>query len=123
MAKVIPVGQPANDPERQAIAFLRDRLPDDWLIFHNFEMRQGREVFEIDIALISPHAVYLADVKGTRGTIDVYGSKWYPDGRPPFHSPLAKLRNHAKIMASMILENNPGIAAIYVKPMFTPRYC
>lgn len=109
MAKVIPIGQPANDSERQAIGFLRDRLPDGWLIFHNFEMRQGAEVFEIDLAILSPHAVYLVDIKGTRGLIDVYGSKWYPEGRQPFHSPLAKLRNHAKTMATIIRESNPGL--------------
>ncbi|NDY55826.1 protein kinase [Desulfovibrio sulfodismutans] len=108
MAKVIPIGQPVNDSERQAIGFLRDNLPDGWLIFHNFEMRQGEEVFEIDIAILAPHAVYLVDVKGTRGNIDVYGSKWYPDGRQPFFSPLAKLRSHAKTMATIIRESNTG---------------
>ncbi|AJY71289.1 protein kinase [Geobacter sulfurreducens] len=109
MAKVIPIGQPANESERQAIGFLRDHLPDGWLIFHNFEMRQGEEVFEIDIAILAPHAVYLVDVKGTRGNIDVYGSKWYPEGRQPFFSPLAKLRSHAKTMATIIRESNPGL--------------
>lgn len=109
MAKVVPIGQPANESERQAIGFLRDRLPDGWLIFHNFEMRQGEEVFEIDIAIVAPHAVYLVDVKGTRGNIDVYGSKWYPEGRQPFFSPLAKLRNHAKTLANIIRESNIGL--------------
>jgi serine/threonine protein kinase len=108
MAKVIPIGQPANESERQAIGFLRDHLPDGWLIFHNFEMRQSEEVFEIDIAILAPHAVYLVDVKGTRGNIDVYGSKWYPEGRQPFFSPLAKLRSHAKTMATIIRESNTG---------------
>ena len=108
MAKVIPIGQPANESERQAIGFLRDHLPNGWLIFHNFEMRQGEEVFEIDVAILAPHAVYLVDVKGTRGNIDVYGSKWYPEGRQPFHSPLAKLRHHAKVLASIIKESHKG---------------
>ena len=44
--------QPANDAERKAIGFLRDHLPDDWLIFHNFEICKGAEVFEIDIACL-----------------------------------------------------------------------
>lgn len=112
MAKVIPIGQPANESERQAIGFLRDHLPDGWLIFHNFEMRQGEEVFEIDIAILAPHAVYLVDVKGTRGNIDVYGSKWYPEGRQPFFSPLAKLRSHAKTMATIIRESNTGLVEL-----------
>lgn len=106
MAKVFPIGQPTNESERQAIGFLRDHLPEEWLLFHNFEMRQGEEVFEIDIAVVAPHAVYLVDVKGTHGNIDVYGSKWYPEGRQPFFSPLAKLRNHAKTMATIIRESN-----------------
>jgi serine/threonine protein kinase len=109
MAKVIPIGQPANESERQAIGFLRDHLPDGWVVFHNFEMRQGQEVFEIDIAILAPHAVYMVDVKGTRGNIDVYGSKWYPEGRQPFFSPLAKLRSHAKTMATIIRESNTGL--------------
>ena len=66
------------------------------------------EVFEIDIAVLAPHAVYLLDVKGTHGSIDVYGSKWYPEGRQPFHSALAKLRNHAKVIATLIREANAG---------------
>lgn len=109
MAKIIPIGQPTNESERQAIGFLRDHLPEGWLIIHNFEMRQGMEVFEIDVAILAPHAVYLVDVKGTRGNIDVYGSKWYPEGRQPFHSPLAKLRHHAKVLASFIRESNTGL--------------
>jgi serine/threonine protein kinase len=109
MARVIPIGQPANDAERTAIGFLRDHLPESWLIFHNFEMRQGEEVFEIDLALLAPHALYLVDIKGTHGNIDVYGSKWYPEGRQPFVSPLAKLRSHAKIMATIIRESNTGL--------------
>ena len=108
MAKVIPIGQPVNESERQTIGFLRDHLPDGWLIFHNFEMRQGKEVFEIDIAILAPHAVYLVDVKGTRGNIDVYGSKWYPEGRQPFFSPLVKLRSHAKTMAPSSARATPA---------------
>jgi hypothetical protein len=80
MAKVIPVGQPVNDAERSAIAYLRDRLPDSFVLLHNFEIERQGERFEIDIALLTPHALYLIDVKGTRGTIDVYGNKWYPEG-------------------------------------------
>src|SRR5215207_6109756 len=117
MAKVIPIGQPANDQERRAIGFLRDHLPDGCLFIHNFEMRQAEEVFEIDLAILAPHAVYLVDVKGTRGHIDVFGPKWYPEGRQPYSSPLAKLRHHAKVLKGLITDSNPGrreLSAVYV---------
>jgi hypothetical protein len=108
MAKVTAIGQPVNDAERTAIAHLRDRLPDTFTLLHNFEIERQGERFEIDIALLTPHALYLIDVKGTRGSIDVYGNKWYPDGRAPYPSPLAKLRGHAKTVKGLITQNNPG---------------
>ena len=84
MAKGIPIGEPVNEAERVAIAHLRDNLPDSYLLLHNFEIVRDRECFEIDLAVVAPHAVYLVDVKGTRGLIDVYGPKWYPNGRQPY---------------------------------------
>ena len=71
MAKVIPIGEPVNDAERLAIAHLRDNLPESYLILHNFEVVRGGEYFEVDVAVVTPHAVYLVDVKGTRGLIGV----------------------------------------------------
>jgi serine/threonine protein kinase len=108
MANVIPIGQPVNDAERAAIAYLRDNLPDSYTLLHNFEIERQGEHFEIDIALLTPHALYLIDVKGTRGTIDVYGNKWYPEGRAPYPSPLLKLRGHARTVKGLIIQAHPG---------------
>lgn len=117
MAKVIEVGQPVNDAERRAIALLRDGLPDSYWILHNFEIQRLDEFVEIDLAIIAPHAVYLVDVKGTRGQIDVYGPKWHPQARQPFTSPLLKLRGHAKALKGLITASQPGrrdLEGIYV---------
>ncbi|KYF75617.1 hypothetical protein BE17_48155 [Sorangium cellulosum] len=108
MATVIPIGEPVNEAERQAIAFLRDHLPSGYLVLHNFEIVRDGETFEVDVAVVAPHAVFLVDVKGTRGLIDVYGPKWYPEGRQPFSSPLAKLRGHAKAVKGIITSSQPG---------------
>jgi serine/threonine protein kinase len=117
MARVIAIGQPANDSEREAIAYLRDHLPDSCTLIHNFELKQGRELYEIDIALLAPHSVFVVDVKGTRGLVDVYGAKWYPEGRAPYHSPLAILRKHAKALKTLICDQHPAntfLRGIYV---------
>lgn len=106
MAKVIAIGQPVNDSERQAIVHLRDHLPASFTVLHNFEIQIGNELLEVDLAVVAPHAVYLVDVKGTRGDIDVYGGKWYPQGRQPFSSPLPKLRGHAKVLSGLIADSN-----------------
>ena len=112
MAKVHAIGQPVNDSEREAIAYLRDHLPDGFTVIHNFELRQGRNIFEIDIALLGPHCVHVIDVKGTRGHVDVHGSKWYPERRAPYHSPLAILRGHAKALKSLICDQHPTVRAL-----------
>ena len=97
MAQVIQIGHPANEPEKEAIAYLRDHLPADYRVIHNFELRNDDgQWFEIDIAVVAPHAVYLVDVKSTYGEIHVAGSRWHPEGRTPFASPLAKLRHHTR---------------------------
>ena len=108
MATVIAIGDPVNDAERRAIAHLRDHLSDSYVVIHNFEIRRDGETFEIDIAVLAPHALYLVDVKATRGLIDVYGSKWYPEGRQPFTSPLLKLRGHARAVKGILTESQPG---------------
>ncbi len=108
MASIVAIGEPVNDAERAAIAYLRDHLPNAYTVFHNFEIPRGGEFYEIDIAVLAPHALYLIDVKGTRGLIDVYGSKWYPQGRQPFTSPLAKLRSHARVIKGLLVDSQPG---------------
>jgi serine/threonine protein kinase len=117
MARVIAIGQPVNESEREAIAYLRDHLPNGVSLIHNFELKQGHELYEIDIALLAPHAVFVIDVKGTHGLIDVYGAKWYPEGRAPYHSPLAILRKHAKALKTFICDQHPAdtsLRGVYV---------
>lgn len=117
MATVLPIGEPVNNAERQAIAHLRDYLPASYLVFHNFEVRREGETFEVDLAVLAPHALYLVDLKGTRGLIEVYGHKWYPEGRQAYTSPLLKLRGHARTVKGILTESQPGsrdLEAVYV---------
>jgi len=108
MAKVIAFGEPVNDDERRTIAHLRSHLPDGYFVLHNFELNHDRQSYEIDIAVLAPHALYLVDVKGTRGVIEVSGGKWYPQGREPFYSPVSKLRSHAKALKGFLNQRHPN---------------
>jgi serine/threonine protein kinase len=120
MSLVVPIGDPVNDAERAAIGLLRDRGPASWTVFHNFEIVSSGESFEVDLAVVAPHAVFLIDVKGTRGLIEVDRSRWYPEGRAPFPSPLAKLRNHARTLKGLLTSSNPGrleLQDVFVAPL------
>jgi serine/threonine protein kinase len=105
MAKIIPFGQPANEGERDAIYYLK-RLPDDFEIFHNLEIKQNKETFEVDLVILAPQCVFVVDVKGTRGQIEVVGSRWHPENRQAYSSPVAKLRNIAKVLNTLFKDSN-----------------
>ncbi|MFJ9431104.1 protein kinase [Streptomyces sp. NPDC101490] len=114
MARIVPVGEPANDAERAVIAHLRDHGPADWTVLHNAEIaRYPRELFEVDLVVVTSHAVYVIDVKGTRGRIDVEGSQWHPAGRAPFRSPLPKLRANSRQLKGLLEQQDLRLGRLY----------
>jgi uncharacterized protein YegL len=98
MAKIIALGEPVNDWERAAIGWLREHLPAEHTILHSFWVERDRQRYEVDMAVVAPHAVYLVDVKGWRGPIHADQRKWSIPGKSE-PSPLKKLEAHAKEMA------------------------
>jgi len=73
------------DWEREALAFLRDHLPDadPWHVWSNFEFidDQGR-VNEIDALVLSPRGLFLVEIKSRPGRIegDAHSWTWVRDG-------------------------------------------
>ena len=118
MAKHIVIGKAANEFENNAIKFLKSKLPDTFTILSNFEYKQNKKIYEVDLAIIAPQCVFLVDVKHILGHIDIY-DKWCSENREPFASPLAKLRDHAKVMSSLIANHNKAqsqtLRKIYVQ--------
>lgn len=107
MAYVEGVGTPENDTERLVLQALRERLPDSYRVLHSFRIERERHAFEVDLAVLAPHAVYLIEVKGTRGRIESDGRYWYTQGAQHFATPLAKVERNAKQLKSWLLDT-PG---------------
>ncbi|WP_329413822.1 protein kinase [Streptomyces sp. NBC_00704] len=105
MARIIRVGEPVNDAESMVLRHLRDKAPADWTVIHNFEIVRHRQTFEIDLAILTDRACYIADTKGTHGRIEVHGPRWFPQGRQPYPSPVRKVREHAKTVASLLRQS------------------
>ncbi|MFI5570906.1 protein kinase [Streptomyces sp. NPDC051740] len=113
MARIIPIGEPANEAERMVLRHLREHAPDDWIVVANFELPYGpgRPMFEVDLAIIADHAVYLADTKGVHGRVQVRGGRWYPRGAP-FPSPARKIRNHARVAGDLLAKSRAASARL-----------
>jgi serine/threonine protein kinase len=117
MAEILGGGPPANEAERRVIAHLRDQAPAHWLVMHNIEIPVRGAAYEIDLAVVTGHALSIIDVKGVRGRIEVAGRKWHPSRRQPYGSPVAKLRGHARVLKGVLERENPALARVYVDPL------
>lgn len=116
MARVVPIGNAVNDEERKAIAWLKEKLPADYFVFHSFEVEQYDRPFEVDICVVAPHAIYLVDAKGIHGEVEVDGTTWHTP-HLSYSSPLPKLRGNAKSLSGLICKQKPAntvLKKIYV---------
>lgn len=114
MAEIIGGGPPANDAERRVLRHLAEHAPADWIILHNIEIPERGDSYEVDIVVINNRGVCLIDVKGTRGRIEVAGTKWFPSGRDSFFSPVRKLRGHARTVKGLLTQQRPALSRVYV---------
>ncbi|MBX7551163.1 protein kinase [Streptomyces sp. tea 10] len=112
-ARIVAVGEAVNDAERRVIAHLRDHAPHDWTVLHSVEIPQRDRLFEVDLVVVTGHAVYVIDVKGTRGRIEADGRKWYPANRAPFRSPVPKLQSHAKQLKTILETAHPPLSRLW----------
>ena len=114
MAQIVGGGRPVNDAERRVISYLRDHAPADWLLLHNVEVPRGDDVFEVDLLVLTGHSLVVVDVKGTRGRIEVSGTRWYPPRREAFGSPVTKLRGTAKALKGLLVSRATQLERVYV---------
>ncbi|MER7128749.1 methylation-associated defense system protein kinase MAD6 [Streptosporangium saharense] len=114
MAQIVGGGRPVNDAERRVIAHLRDNAPDDWLLLHNIEVPRGDDAFEVDLIVVTGHSLCLIDVKGTRGRIEVAGTRWFPARRDAFGSPVAKLRGNGRALKGLLTQSHRELERVYV---------
>jgi len=96
------------DWEREALAFLRDHLPDidPWHVWSNFEFidDQGR-VNEVDALVLSPRGLFLVEIKSRPGRIegDAHSWTWVQDGRTStYDNPYLLANRKAKRLKSLI---------------------
>ncbi|MER5643312.1 NERD domain-containing protein kinase family protein [Streptosporangium sp. NPDC002524] len=114
MAQIVGGGSPVNDAERRVIAHLRDNAPDDWLLLHNIEVPRGDDTFEVDVIVLTGHSLCVIDVKGTRGRIEVAGTRWFPQRREAFGSPVAKLRGNGRALKGLLVQARRELDRVYV---------
>jgi serine/threonine protein kinase len=118
MAIIHRIGAPENDSEAQAIKKLGKGLPDDYFVFHNFEVTTGRGLpYEYDIAVLSPHALYHVEVKGYRGDIRGNPLQWVFENGNVYPSPIPLANKKTKILAGKLRQYSHRLDDVFVETL------
>ncbi|CAN5925135.1 hypothetical protein BH11MYX4_BH11MYX4_02990 [soil metagenome] len=113
-ARFVPIGEPAHDAERQALRFLVDNLPDDYIVYGNpWLVERSGAVFELDAVVVAAHAIYVVEIKSYRGSINGNDNDWYVP--QPIRSPLKLNRKTAQVIASLLKQRSVDAARPFVE--------
>jgi serine/threonine protein kinase len=115
MATIHRIGTPENDSESRAIKRFGKDLPDDYFVFHNFEVTTGRGLpYEYDIAVLTPHALYHVEVKGYHGEIRGNPLQWIFENGGVFASPIPLANKKTKILAGKLRQYSQRLDGVFV---------
>ena len=105
MAKRIKIGEPVNAAESWGFELLERDLPKDYLLITNVELPTSTgQLLEIDAIIFGAAAIYLLDIKGYSGAVEVDANVWLHNDRR-IDNPLSKANQAARIYASRIRES------------------
>ena len=114
MATFIPIGEPAHDPERQALRFLTEGLPADYTVYGNpWLVERSGVVYELDAVVVAPHALYVVEIKSYRGRIEGTDHDWYLPHKMP--SPLPLARKTAQALRAQLLHRSAIAARVWIE--------
>ncbi len=110
MAQYLPIGDPANEAEREGFRLLRDRLPDHFVVLGNFDLRlpNRHTSLEYDAVIIGEYGFYAVEIKGWTGVIKGGDRHWVlPWERRP--NPLIHLDRKTKTLGQFVRQRVDGL--------------
>ena len=115
-AKFIPIGEPAHDPERQALRFLVEGLPAEYTVYGNaWLVERSGVIYELDAVVVAPHAIFVVEIKAYRGRIEGTDNDWYIPH--PIPSPLKLNRITAQVLKGLLKRENYQAGQVWVEGM------
>jgi serine/threonine protein kinase len=98
-AKLIQIGEPAHDAERQALRFLVEGLPESFTVYGNaWLVERSGVVYELDAVVVAPHAIFVVEIKSYRGRIEGTDNDWWLPEK--IRSPLKLNRITSQVLKS-----------------------
>lgn len=118
MAIIHRIGTPENDSEARTIKRFAKGLPDNYYVFHNFEVTTGRGLpYEYDVAVLSPFALFHVEVKGYHGVIRGNPMQWFFENGGVFPSPIPLANKKSKILAGKLKQHSHRLDDVFVETL------
>lgn len=100
--------------ERATLDALLTRLPDNYAVAPNFQLKQkGRDALEYDFTILAPHAIYVIEAKEWYGRLTGDDSEWLLNQNPK-KCPLWLVNTKCKVLKT---ELGPLANEVYVSPV------
>ncbi|MGH0569751.1 MULTISPECIES: protein kinase domain-containing protein [Bacillus] len=115
MAIVYQSGQTASDGEKLLIRELKTSLPDNYHIYHNFEVPSSNgQFFEYDVVVVAPHAIYVIEDKFWHGEISGNDVK-ISLGNTVKNNPNGQASRQAKVLKTYLVSKDPMLASMWIE--------
>lgn len=118
MAKLIDVpgsAGPQNEGERRVVNLLLEQLPEGYWVAPNVEISsQNGQILEYDAVVVSPHGIYVLEIKEWTGHIEGDDIEWLVSGGSR-KAPLRITERKAKVLKSRLVERVQALARVWVE--------
>lgn len=110
--------------EREALAYLKERLPDHepYRAWANFEFLLNGTIGEVDTLVVVPKGIFLVEIKSWPGRLEGDAGTWRltrGDRTKSFDNPLIVTNRKAKRLKSLLMRQRPmrGVRDPFVQPV------
>ena len=117
MARHKRIGSAVHKLEKEAIDFLVQNLPANYVVFSNVELATGRpgQTFEHDAIVVSPRAVFTVEIKSWGGTIRGNRDRWTLNDGTLWHSPIPPTQSKARVLKGRLKARRADLSRVWVQ--------
>lgn len=116
MARIIGGGTTTTDGEKRLIRTLKEGLPDNYLIYHNFDLPSSSgQSYEYDVMVIGTQAIYVIEDKFWSGEIKGNDTHCTLSDGAIRNNPIEQATRLAKILNTYLVNRNNFLRSVWIQ--------
>jgi len=116
MTEWIQISKPTSSTEEKVLHYLRDNLPSNCKTFSNVVINYNAKDYEIDAIVLTPHAIYIVEIKQYGGRISGDAKKWRLSNGHVTENPFLQATTAARAFREKLTGYYPELLRLPVQP-------